>query len=319
MKGTLGSRLTAILGVFTFAAVTGLVGIGVALDLDAKAPPVPVQSAQPRTLRVATWNVRDCAATDSGTGERLSFHDSIAGTIAAQRIDVIVFQEIQADSGTGGDIALLSVALAKAGWSMPYTAVVDAKGSDDLAVFSRRKITEHGPILTPSGPSLWPRPGIAARIELDGASLDVYGFHFKAMADQASQKARKDQAEAVAAYLKETYGPGLPGAMVVLAGDFNTTEEEELEGKGSTLSILALREDQEAQNDFFPANLSVLGNAPTFVDSRYSSVLDHILLSPGLGAGMGKGMVRLVEGGPGKGAIPVSDHRMVVAEIALLP
>lgn len=270
-------------------------------------------------VRFATWNVRDCAATEAATGERLSFHDSIAQTIMEEEIDIIVFQEIQADSGSGGDIALLSVALAKAGWAMPYTAVVDAKGSDDLAIFSRFKILDQGLVLAPTSPSLWPRPGIYSQIHVRESTLDVYGFHFKAMSDTASLKARLAQAEALAEHLTQTYGALLATTHIIVAGDLNTTGKEDLEGPGSTLSILALLNDGTKVNDFLPANFEYLEGSPTFVDSRYSSVLDHVVVSPSLQAGLSKKNVKTVEGKTGKSSIPASDHRMVVLEIPPLP
>jgi endonuclease/exonuclease/phosphatase family metal-dependent hydrolase len=232
-----------------------------------------------------------------------------------ESIDIIAFQEIQADSGTGGDIALLSVALAKAGWAMPYTAVVDAKGSDDLAIFSRFKIIEQGPVLSPASPALWPRPGIFSRIQVRDSTLDIYGFHFKAMSDSASLKARQAQAKALAGHLLQTYGPLISSSHIIVAGDLNTTGKEDLEGPASTLAILALRNDEIEENDFLPINFEYLDGSPTFLDSRYSSVLDHIVVSPSLQQGLSGKDVEIIEGRYGKGSIPSSDHRMVVLRI----
>jgi endonuclease/exonuclease/phosphatase family metal-dependent hydrolase len=320
MKKNFGSLFTKILGILTFAAVTGLVVLGIAGDLVNKPGSIqastlaPADTSQPG-LRFATWNVRDCAATEASTGERLSFHDSIAQTIMEEGIDIIAFQEIQADSGSGGDIALLSVALAKAGWAMPYTAVVDAKGSDDLAIFSRFKILEQGPVLSPASPALWPRPGIFSRIQVRESTIDVYGFHFKAMSDPASIKARLNQAAALAGHLLQTYGPRIASTHIIVAGDLNTTGKEDLEGPGSTLSILTLRSDETEDNDFLPTNFEYLDGSPTFLDSRYSSVLDHVVVSPSLQKGLSKKDVKIIEGKNGKGSIPASDHRMVVLRV----
>ncbi|MCE1195112.1 endonuclease/exonuclease/phosphatase family protein, partial [bacterium] len=241
------------------------------------------------TLRVATWNVRDCAAWDAASGERIALHDYVAGSIKAAAADVIVLEEIQADGSKGGDIALLSVALARAGWAMPYVAVVDAKGEDDLAVFSRYKIDRDGPVLEPGAAGAWPRPGIFASVEAEGGKLDLYGFHFKAMGDAKSASARRAQAEALGDYLRATYGAGLPKAAIVVAGDFNIAADSDLGEKNSTLSALRLTGDGDPANDFTALNDRFRRNEPTFVDSRYSSVLDHILVSPALAAGLGPG------------------------------
>ena len=173
-------------------------------------PAVPATIAPTATeLRVATWNVRDCAAFDSATTSRVPLHEYVARTVKDARADVIVFEEIQSDEDKGGDIALLSVALAREGWAMPFVAVVNAKGEDDLAVFSRYKITNYGSVLDPDGTEPWPRPGIFASIEAEGGALDIYGFHFKAMGDQKSEKTRRAQAKALGLHLIASYGESL--------------------------------------------------------------------------------------------------------------
>ncbi|PKL05703.1 MAG: hypothetical protein CVV53_08130, partial [Spirochaetae bacterium HGW-Spirochaetae-9] len=143
------------------------------------------------SVRIATWNVRDCAASDAATGTRISLHDNVALTIKEAEADIIVLQEIQSDEAKGGDIALLSVALARAGWAMPYVAVVDTRGEDDLAIFSRYRIAEQGPVLEPGKNDPWPRSGIHASIDLGGQRVEVLGFHFKAMGDEKSEKTRR--------------------------------------------------------------------------------------------------------------------------------
>ena len=212
---------------------------------------------------------------------------------------------------------------------MPYVAVVDARGEDDLAVFSRRRIDRQGPVLEPGTAGAWPRPGIFASIEAGGGRLDLYGFHFKAMGDEKSAAARRAQAEALGDYLRASYGGGLPKAAIVVAGDFNTAADSDFGEKGSTLSALRLAEDMDPSNDFLALNDRFRRNEPTFVDSRYSSVLDHILVSPALAAGLGPDSVEVIppltgpltgppqEPAAGPGGIPTSDHRIVVATVPL--
>lgn len=330
------SRLSAILGLLTVAAVLALIIVAIGAELGAMpsiqplAPaPAPIASTTTTaatspvaatlnpTIRIATWNVRDCAATDAVTKERISFHDRIAQTIQSHGLDIVAFQEIQADSGNGGDIALLSVALAKAGWAMPFTAVVDAKGSDDLAIFSRYKIVDQGSLLLPANADPWPRPGIYARISIGQTFLDVYGFHFKALGDPRSEEARKAQAKALAHYLKERYNDGLKTANIVLAGDFNTANPGDLAKLDSTLSYLRLAHDEDPANDLLDTNFTFKKDSPTFVDSRYSSVLDHILLSPGLAKGVSREKIFIFEALPGIGRIPTSDHHIVAVDLGL--
>ncbi len=277
----------------------------------AREAPAPLASS----VKIATWNVRDCAASDASTGSRISLHDEVALTIKQAEADIIVLEEIQSDEAKGGDIALLSVALARAGWAMPFVAVVDTKGEDDLAVFSRYKIVEQGPVLEPGQADSWPRSGIYASIDIGGKSLDLLGFHFKAMGDEKSEGTRRAQAQALGLHLTASYGADLTKKAIVLAGDFNTANASDLGAKASTLSALRLADDADPANDFLATNQSFLGAEPTFVDSRYSSVLDHILISPALAAGFDRTRVRVIQPAAGKGKIPTSDHRLVLVEI----
>ncbi|MFA5851639.1 MAG: endonuclease/exonuclease/phosphatase family protein [Spirochaetales bacterium] len=275
----------------------------------------PAPSSPKAALRVATWNVRDCAAWDPVAKERIPLHDSVARMIKDARADIIILEEVQSDEAKGGDIALLSVALAREGWAMPYVAVVNAKGEDDLAVFSRYRIEDYRPVLEPGPADKWPRPGIFASIDAGGAVLDVYGFHFKAMGDAASEKTRRAQAEALGRYLVAMYGMGLSSKAIIVAGDFNTANASDLAGESSTLGALRLAEDSDASNDFLDANYFFRRDEPTFVDSRYSSILDHILLSPVLAARVDASKVLVLAPPPRQGKIPTSDHSMVIVEI----
>lgn len=269
------------------------------------------------TIRFATWNVRDCAAYNARTKERISLHDSIARAIRDAGIDVIVLEEIQTDDKKGGDIALLSVALAREGWAMPYVATAAVKGEDDLAIFSRYRINSYATILSPEGKDPWPRPGIFASIDAGGNKLDIFGFHFKAMDDAQSENARRAQAKALSEYLEQSYGASLTARTIVVAGDFNTTNPAEFAEKGSTLSFLTLADDGDASNNFLDANYRYLRSEPTFVDKRHASVLDHVLLSPTLAKGMAKDRVKILIPPLGPDDIPSSDHRIVVADLIL--
>jgi len=272
-------------------------------------------------VRVATWNMRDCAATDA-LGKRIALHAEIAQLIKETRVDVIVAEEVQVDSKKGGDIALLSVALAQAGWSMPYVYSIDPPGEDDLAVFSKYPIRDTGDIAAPQKGDAWPRAGIAATIDVQGKALHVFGFHFKAMGDSASEASRRAQALAVYNALNDKYGSSISKHAIVLAGDFNTTNPDEFEKKNSTLGILSFRNDTDPNNDFLDANYRYCPDTPTFEDSRYKSVLDHVLVSPTLARTIHKDDVLVisspkVEAPNVKGSIPASDHRMVAVDIAL--
>ena len=289
-------------------------------ELPTATNPSPAAEAKGKNqalIRVGSWNVRDCAAWDEAAKERIALHDYVAATIRDAKADMVLFQEIQSDEGKGGDIALLSVALAKQGWAMPYTAVVNAKGEDDLALFSRYKIEAEEKVLEPSASDPWPRPGIYARVEVAGTPLHLYGFHFKAMGDEKSEAARKAQALALARSLAKRHEGFLDKDRIILAGDFNTANPGDLGGADSTLSTLCSLGDQDPGNDFLALNYQFHPNTPSFVDSRYESVLDHILVSPSLAAGMGGDSIHIIEAVKGPGTIPTSDHRLLLAEIVL--
>ena len=335
LAGTLLSLMTAASVVFLLIlAVTGSPRSVVVQAQEKPAPalapigspggsaPTPSSSA-PRSghlaIRLATWNVRDCAAWDEAAKTRIPLHDYVARTIKEARVDVVVLEEIQSDEGKGGDIALLSVALAREGWAMPYLAVVNARGEDDLAVFSRYRIAESGPVIEPAKGDPWPRQGIFASIDTGTGQLDVYGFHFKAMGDAGAEEARRAQAKAVGDHIMSVYGDSLPARAVVMAGDFNTANASDLLERNSTLSALRLADDASGENDFLDANYRFRRAEPTFVDDRYSSVLDHILLSPLLSVGMDGNRVEIRRPVPGPGKIPTSDHRMVLTEFNLSP
>ncbi len=277
------------------------------------------QGAAPASvsLRVATWNLRDCSARDPVTKAELLLHQDIARFLAETRPDIAVFEEIQVDGARGGDMAKLSEALAAAGWDMPYTAVVDTKGEDDIALFSRFEILGSGPVLRPSNNDPWPRAGLQAQLSVSGLRLHVFGFHFKAMGDSASENAREAQARALQALLAKEFGEGLRTENVILAGDFNTANPSDFWEKGSTLSILSMKDDEDPYNDFISSNYSYKQNYPTFNDSRYSSLLDHIFLSPSLSQGFESGQVLVLSPGWRQDGIPVSDHAMVVVDLTL--
>ena len=273
------------------------------------------QDTAPNLLRVATWNLRDCAARDPISKAEILLHDDIARFLAKSEIDIAVFEEVQVDKAKGGDIALLAGALAKAGRPMPYTAIADTKGEDDIAIFSRYEIVSQEVILIPLKGDPWPRSGLHAVISISGKLLHVFGFHFKAMGGLESENARIAQARALADLLRYKFSDELKSGFLLLAGDFNTANDSDLGITGSTLSYLSMKEDKNPENDLIPSNYLYKRNQSTFNDSRYSSLLDHILLSPRLGLGVEAQDVLVLQSERRQDGIPVSDHSLVAVEI----
>jgi endonuclease/exonuclease/phosphatase family metal-dependent hydrolase len=279
----------------------------------------PKADATPRILRVLSWNLRDCAATDGKTGERLAFHEPIAQVLAGLRPDIAAFEEIQQDDEKGGDIALLQVALAKAGWAMPYQTSIETGGQDDIALFSRDPILSSEAVLEPGSSDPWPRPGLHAVVDAQGAKLDIFAFHFKAMSDKDSESARKAQAKAVADLIRKDLAQGTLSSLAVVAGDFNTDNPGDRGAPTSTLGFLELKDDSDPSNDFTDAIESLRPQVPTFVDNRYRSVLDHLILSPQAAAALKPGSALVYKDLPSVGGVPISDHRPVLVEFNLNP
>jgi endonuclease/exonuclease/phosphatase family metal-dependent hydrolase len=312
-KARFGARAGTGLGIGAFLLVLALLFLGRGRP-GAQTLLKPPGSAQ-TSFTVATWNLRDCAARDPVTKAEILFHDDIARFLAKSEVDIAVFEEVQADKAKGGDITLLSSALARAGRPMPFTAVADLKGEDDIAIFSRYEILFQETILAPAKGDPWPRAGLHAVVSVEGKSLHVFGFHFKAMGDLESENARIAQAKSLAYFLASRYSEELKSGFLLLAGDFNTVNVSDLGKTGSTLSYLSMKEDKSPENDLIPSNYLYMQNQSTFNDSRYSSLLDHILLSQRLGIGLSEGKVHVLRPEKRQDGIPVSDHSLVAVEL----
>ena len=287
------------------------------------------KGAQSRNLRILSWNLRDCAATDGATGERLAFHEPIAGVLAGLEPDLAAFEEIQQDDEKGGDIALLQVALAKAGWAMPYQTSIETGGQDDIALFSRFPILASESVLEPVSSDPWPRPGLHAVLSVGAQALkddkddarteklDIFVFHLKAMSDRDSEASRKAQAKALADLVRKGTAQGSLSRFIVIAGDLNTTNPGDRGSATSTLGFLELKDDTDASNDFLDVIEGLNPQVPTFVDKRYSSVLDHLILSPGAAALFKPGSARVFRDFTTAGSVPISDHRPVLLDLSL--
>lgn len=275
------------------------------------------QAPAPRSasLHIATWNVHDCSAADRKSGTTLLFHAQIAAMLREQQIDVIAFQEIQTEGRKGADIALLSAALERAGWPMPHVAVAKGPQSDDLAIFSRYPIAEARSILDPRGKN-WPRPALEARIDAEGAQLTLYCAHFKAYDDTRSLGQRLAQASALSALIREEFADTLGGEAIVVLGDFNTVSPYDAQA-GGTLDSLQLRDDTESANDFLSVNMKWLYFAPTYVSSKYSSITDHLIVSPVLARDADRDSIRVLDAPDSGSGFPISDHKLLVYGLSL--
>ncbi len=268
-------------------------------------------------LRIATWNVHDCSATDRKSGTVLLFHTQIAAMLKELKIDVIAFQEVQIEVRKGADIALLERALADVDWPMPYIAWSKGPQSDDLAIFSRYPIGMSRSILDPKGKD-WPRPALEARIDIGGTPLYLFTAHFKAYDELQSLNQRLAQAHALATYIREEFSDATQSAAIVLAGDFNTVSPYDMQ-PGGTLDILQLRETLPGENAFLSLNMKWRYFTPTYVSSRYSSITDHIIVSPKLAKAADQSSIRILDAPDSGRGFPISDHKLLVFSFELEP
>ncbi|HNP93851.1 MAG TPA: endonuclease/exonuclease/phosphatase family protein, partial [Rectinema sp.] len=220
------------------------------------------------TIRIATWNVKDCSATNQKTKEAFLLHSFIAEAIKEARIDIIAFQEIQIEGRKGADIALLQDALMSIDWAMPHVAWTRSPLNDDLAILSRFPITESQTILAPSEQP-WPRPVLEACIDLGDMLLYLYTAHFKAYADQESLSARLAQAQALASHIRQYFGQSIKETAIILAGDFNTVSSYDMQSKIGTVDLLQLRDNEDSTDDFLSLNLEWLNFKPTYKSKSY--------------------------------------------------
>lgn len=271
----------------------------------------PASPPLERCIRIATWNLHDCSATDQKSGAVRLFHSLIARTLRDEKIDIIALQEVQVEGRKGADIVLLQRALEEAGWPMAQAAWAKSLQNDDLAILSRFPIKASAAELNPSS-APWPRPVLYARIAIEAGTIDIYNAHFKAFQDAKSLEARKSQARALASLLKNRYGTGISHAAVILAGDFNTIIPEDMEARTGTLALLTLQDDSDPSNDFESANLKWNYLKPTYMSRQYASVTDHLVLSPLLTARAGSDAVELIDPPDSGFGFPISDHRLLV-------
>ena len=266
------------------------------------------------TIRIATWNVKDCSATNQKTKEAFLLHSFIAEAIKEARIDIIAFQEIQIEGRKGADIALLQDALMSIDWAMPHVAWARSPLNDDLAILSRFPITESQTILAPSEQP-WPRPVLEACIDLGDMLLYLYTAHFKAYADQESLSARLAQAQALASHIRQYFGQSIKETAIILAGDFNTVSSYDMQSKIGTVDLLQLRDNEDSTDDFLSLNLEWLNFKPTYKSKSYASITDHIIVSPLLSAYADRDSIEIVDPLLNENGLSLSDHKMLVLNL----
>jgi endonuclease/exonuclease/phosphatase family metal-dependent hydrolase len=265
------------------------------------------------TVTIAAWNVEGCDLGKTGSAASAG----IASALKENGVEVAAFEEIEAD-----DLSALPAALKSAETGLNnfrYSSRSD--GYNSYAVASKYPILSADEILPPSSKT-WPRCIYKVRVDV-GKGLTLFVCHLKAMSD--SEAKREAQALALANYIRENYAASLSTETLVILGDMNTTNVGDLSSDpGSTLSLLALRDDADSGNDFtsMPESDPPVGGTYTWEgDVAYvhtQSSLDHILLSPAARARYKADSLKIVRTDSSGDSMQInSDHYPVVLDIYL--
>lgn len=265
-----------------------------------------------QALTVMTYNAE---MFEGGSVQTATIHQDIAAMIKNASAEIVVFVEISA-TGATGDIGPLQAALIAAGWAMPYVAYWDQSGDQDYAILSTYEIISSKTVVPPG---IWPRPGLQAVIRVknpsdDYVDLTVLDFHLKAMPDDTSLSKRIAQSRALADYFRSAYGPTLTSQYFLVAGDMNTVSAGDRGSTTSTMGYLQLLDDGDATNNFWASNESVWPGTATH---QMGSVLDHIILSPGLKTRYRADSVAVKTSDPEMTMSSLSDHFPVLLELDL--
>lgn len=267
-----------------------------------------------KQVRVATWNVE---GFDLGGMNLNGTYDSISSVLVRTSIDVVAFEEVQSS-----DLPLLKTALANAGSKLQFiTSSSMSDGFNGLTVASSYPIESASEVLLPSG-TTWPRSIFKVKINI-GKGLTLFVCHLKSGTDASSLNKRKMQANALANYLRDTYGDVIAIEQLIVLGDMNTMNAEDRFESGNTLKYLQLQDDLTQSNDFISMTEQLFLNNDNYtwegVVSGVStkSALDHILLSTNLKNKYVKDSLKIYRSDPSVFMSANSDHYPVFLDLNL--
>lgn len=258
-------------------------------------------------LTVVSYNVENFDASGS--------YSTIANYVKNNSVDVIVLLEVQSpgqDGDTTGDETPFASALNSAGYTMQYHQFLDADGWNSIGFFSRYPVsgvttvvdgTYTDPVSGNSKEAV--RPIVKFQITAENNTpVWFYGAHLRAK--DTGLEERRAQAHALEEYIKNNHD--MTTDRIVVCGDLNTTEDygsnNDFDDDG-TLGYLSLKSDNPGNtaNDFTAVNYTFIPTDYTY--PSYSSLLDHILLSPAAYSGYVNGSVDVSD-------VYASDHKPVI-------
>ena len=272
-----------------------------------KGTPPPAAGSLGVSVTFACYNAEDFYR---GSTAR---HAQIATMLRNASVELVILVETEV-TGASSDVALLKAELAAIGWPLPYSWGVETGYEDDIVIVSKYPIQSQQAILTAN-----PRQGLQAVVRVSNAldeyaDITVMGFHLKAMDDPTSLSRRIAQSSELAGYLRTAFASTIETGYFILAGDMNTVSTGDRGSATSTMGYLRLYDDADAGNDFWAVNESLLPGTATH---QMGSVLDHVILSPGLTARYRAGSVTVKTSDLDVVMTDLSDHFPVLLELDL--
>ncbi len=186
-------------------------------------------------LRVCAWNISNYDATG---GREPSFKTAIYGTFSGRSLspDVFVAQEIVNVNGANGVLSFLNTAPGSPGdWALaPYTQGPDTNiafcyraGATGKVTFLGKTLIAAGGNSTGAARDIWRYDLRLAGYSSTGASLAIYGDHFKAGSSTGSPSDDQERRLVEATAIRNDANTLPAGWQIIVCGDFNMQSSNE--------------------------------------------------------------------------------------------
>lgn len=277
-----------------------------------------VLTASAKTVRIASYNIRNYTGTDRMTANGWSPNspkpekekDALREAILAVNPDVIVFQEM----GPGGYLEELRLDLAAEGLDYPYGALLESADHERcLAALSKLPIREKGLnaslSYTLNGEKQPVKRGLLSlSFVTQGRAWTLYTIHLKSRVGAKSEQAHLDaeRAAEAAAVRDQILREQPEGALWILAGDTNDNPDS------ATRNRLEIKNGQTVDLDLKPMD-SARKNWTYYYSKRDTyERIDVMLASPAMAK-----LVK-VDGShiyDGPSSMEASDHRLIYTDV----
>ncbi len=225
--------------------------------------------------------------------------EAIARVVRSLDADVLLLQEVENESVLR---ALADSSLRGMGYAAYFVEGKDTYTGQDVAMLARIPIDKIGrtdakePL--PDGALYGVSKNLYARTTLSGKPVTLVGLHFLAFPTDASRKAQREvQAEVIRKFIVAEMREGRE---VLVAGDFNDFDGAHPDAGGALPITNVLARIKQAGRGSADDLVCAASQAPAeerytsyadrnrddFADPEERSAIDHILLSPGLAAGL---------------------------------